>query len=106
MTIKYPEYMRIFSSQSIQTLNADDRKIVWDLVNGMMAIQQTMTRPEPFYFEYRNITMMFAPESDFLFEIPDMPLPSIGGDVPGAMILAAYPAVNDRLPSHMEESLL
>lgn len=98
--------MKIYASKPLETLNADDRKIVWDLMNEVLAVQTDIARAEPFYFEYCNICMMFDPTSDFLFEIPDMPLPSLGGHVDGHLILAAYSAANDRLPHPLEDSLL
>ena len=104
--IEYPEIMRIYSSQPLKVLNTEDRKIVWDLMNEMLEAQKTIQRETPFFFEYKNVTVMFAPGFDFLSEIPDMPLPSLGGEVSGHLILAGTIAANDRLPFPSEESLL
>jgi hypothetical protein len=60
----------------------------------------------PFYFEYRDCMAMFAPETHFFFDIPDSPLPSLGGAVDGTVILAGCKAANDPLPAPREDSLL
>lgn len=97
--------MRIFSTPSLIELNALERRAVSDLMNEVLDAAGDWDQAEPFYFEYRNITVLFAPDTHFFFEIPDAPLPSLGGDVAGDLILAACTAANDRLPIPMEDSL-
>jgi hypothetical protein len=52
----------------------------------------------PFYFEYKDCMVMSAPETHFFYDIPDAPLPSLGGCVDGKEILAGTTPANDTLP--------
>ncbi|MCB1538799.1 MAG: hypothetical protein H6865_08670 [Rhodospirillales bacterium] len=60
----------------------------------------------PFFLDCGTTTAMFAPTESFYFEIPDAPLPSLGGSVAGHLILEAFAPANDHLPLCLEDSLL
>lgn len=98
--------MKTYSTNNIIELNMEDRKIFTSLINEVLAVSAEFTGCEPFYFEYKNVMLMFAPDTHFFFEIPDAPLPSLGGLVPSDLILAGQTAANDRLPAAQAEDSL
>jgi hypothetical protein len=77
-----------------------------NVISLTLKAPQSARRADPFFFEYATTTLMFAPETDFFFEIPDAPLASLGGHVDGTTLLTASPAANDPLPFPAEDSLL
>ncbi len=72
-------------------------------LNAALTDAGSWTGPCAFYFECGAMTAMFAPTDDFFFDIPDAPLPSLGGTVAGHLILEAFAAANDRLPNPLED---
>jgi len=98
--------MKTYTSTNVIQLNAADRKMVSALMNEVLEAARDWNGFEPFYFEYKNIMIMFAPDTHFFFDIPEAPLPSLGGDVPGDLILAGQSAANDRLPPPLTEDSL
>jgi hypothetical protein len=98
--------MKAYTPPTVVYLNAAERRAVSDLMNEVLAATAEWSIPGPFYLEYRNTTVMFAPDTHFYFEIPDAPLPSLGGEVAGDLILAGASTANDRLPSSSCEDFL
>lgn len=106
LPIGYSGSMKTYTTSNVIQLNAADRKIVSELMNEVLAAAANWNCAEPFYFEYKNTMLMFAPETHFFFDIPDAPLPSLGGAVSGDLILAGQSAANDRLPTPLPEDSL
>ena len=104
--IGYPESMKTYTTSNVIDLNPADRKVVSSIINEVLAASAEFTNSEPFYFECRNTMVMFAPETHFFFDIPDAPLPSLGGYFPDELILAGQTAANDRLPSPKTDTTL
>lgn len=98
--------MKTYTGPTVQNLDESDRKVIQLLVAEVLEATRDTGRSDPFYFEYRNAMVMFAPDTHFFADIPDAPLPSIGAHVDGNLILAGQSAANDRLPLPSEDFLL